>query len=108
MGVCYKIANHTKRQFIDPERIGGGESKLHAIAYWDPGRVMAFAMTDEWMGDHVSVESDNEPDRIASYEDVTPRMVRRYNMAAPTCHVSQIVFHDASDVLTYTDVSGRN
>jgi hypothetical protein len=69
---------------------------------------MAFAMTDEWMGDHVSVESDNEPDRLASYEDVTPRMVRRYNMAAPTCHVSQIVFHDASDVLTYTDVSGRN
>ena len=84
MGTYYTILNHTKRQKLDPGQIGGGNIKASGIAHGDAGRILAFAMINDWIGDHVVVQGDwGDDDPGAGYEDVTEQIVRKFNADDP-------------------------
>lgn len=84
MSAYYLIANLTKKQRIDLNRVGNGDIKRRGAEYGQAGRVMAWAMCGPWRGDHVVVLDDHSSWNEyclaeEKYEDVTAPLVKAFN-----------------------------
>lgn len=93
MSAYYSIANHTKRQWFDPDRVGSGVTKLERVAFLEAGRLLAYVMATGWRGDHVVVLRDDDPEyqRVErEYEDATDRVAGGFNHDRPW-HVEAIL-----------------
>lgn len=85
MGTYYNVANHTKCEWLDPAKVGGGAIKSGCFG-GSFGRLVLWAISPmgPWRGDHVVVLSDaadeGEYNRVEKdYLDVTAATVRRMN-----------------------------
>ena len=83
MGVYYNITNQTKKQSINPGKVGGGSIKQGMI--FNCGTLLAWLMMTEWAGDLVTINLDLSEGlyfgaRGGGYEDVTEAVVGRFNL----------------------------
>lgn len=57
MGAYYTAFNHDKRELLDPEHIVGGVKQTSVVS-GEFANVLAFAMSERWLGDNVCLLTD--------------------------------------------------
>ena len=84
MGTYYIAANQTKRQRLEPSRVGNGGVKFNSVCFGPFANLLAFAMLTEWRGDHVVILPDNgDAYDLAKeqYTDATSELLDQFNEA---------------------------
>lgn len=82
MGIYYNASNETKKQWLNPARVGGGGIKARAIYGGEFANLLVSMMMFSWYGDQVQINADDVDHHLEvkeTYEDVTEDAVRRYN-----------------------------
>jgi hypothetical protein len=76
MGIVYIVVNETKKQFIDPGKVGGGATKSGFCL--NVGSMVVHMMTLDWRGDrYYDIHTD------PAYEDVTLESLQDFNESWP-------------------------
>jgi hypothetical protein len=57
MGAYYTAFNHDKRELLDPDNCDGN-SKQTSVVCGEFANLLAFAMSERWMGDNVCLLTD--------------------------------------------------
>jgi hypothetical protein len=79
MGVYYTISNETKKEFIDPAKVGGRSIKIGFVLNCGP--LLAWMMATKWRGDSVQIvpDSSDHYEEVERYKDVTLESVAEFN-----------------------------
>lgn len=94
MGAYYTAFNHDKRELLDPARVRAGCSKQTSVVMGVFANLLAFAMSEPWMGDNVCLLTDegsnfDDQGRLYwhkwhdAYRDVSLDMLEKFQSAYP-------------------------
>lgn len=82
MGVYYNVSNETKKEWIDPGKIGKGGIKRFPVIYGQTANLITALMMDNWHGDLVQINADTSDhyfDVEKQYKDITLEAVKNFN-----------------------------
>jgi hypothetical protein len=93
MGAYYTAFNHDKRELLDPDQCDGN-SKQTGVVMGEFANVLAFAMSERWMGDNVCRLTDegsniDDDGRLywqkwhAEYKDVSVEVLGKFRNQYP-------------------------
>jgi hypothetical protein len=81
VGVCYNISNETKKEWINPGKVGGGAMKRYGMVL-NCGLLLADLMSRRWKDDNVKINDDlgdHYEEVKEGYKDVTVEAVGSFN-----------------------------
>lgn len=84
MGVYYVAFNHTRRERLDPEKVGGGCPKYGSVIGGSFANLFTFVMLTRWGMDKVEIAGDPDPGPWDDFVDITYDQIDGYNRQAQT------------------------
>ena len=96
MGVYYNISNQTKKQKLEPSKIGGGSIKASMI--FNCGTLLAYLMMTCWRNDLITINGDSTDFYFEvqdTYEDITEEAIKTFNERWQDCQIpGSIITYD--------------